>query len=125
MLHFLIRLARSDGEGRAATPQRVWPWLALAVASMLVPWVMFPAVGGDLADALAAGTLWDAIWPMLVGAALAAGLWALGDPLPRVPAGDILVVEEAAFRAGAPLGRCCSSASTGGSDNGRRRACRS
>ena len=104
MVHFLIRLARSDGEGRAATPQRVWPWVALAVASMLVPWVMFPGVGGDLADALAAGTLWDAIWPMLVGAAIAAGLAVLGDPLPRVPAGDILVVEEAAFRAGAPLG---------------------
>ena len=43
--------------------------------------------------------LWDATWPMLVGAALAAGLWALGDPLPRVPAGDIVVAEEAAFRA--------------------------
>ena len=86
------------------TPQRVWPWVALAVASMLVSWVMFPGVGGDLADAFAAQALWDAIWPMLVGAALAAGLWALGDPLPRVPAGDILVVEEAAFRAGAPLG---------------------
>ena len=71
---------------------------------MLVPWLIYPAVGGDLAGAFAAQALWDAIWPMLVGAALAAGLWALGDPLPRVPAGDILVVEEAAFRAGAPLG---------------------
>ncbi len=104
MLHFLIRLARSDGEGRAAAPQRILSWLALAVASMLVPWLMFPAVGGDLADAVAAGTLWDAIWPMLVGAALAAGLRALSDPLPPIPAGDIVVAQEAAFRASAPLG---------------------
>ena len=112
------------GEGRAASPRRVLSWLALAVAAMLVPWLIYPAVGGDLAGAFAAGALWDAIWPMLVGAALAAGLWALGDPLPRVPAGDILVAEEAAFHAVAPLG-ACSSASTGGSDNGRQRACRS
>jgi formate hydrogenlyase subunit 3/multisubunit Na+/H+ antiporter MnhD subunit len=104
MLHFVMRLARSPSDERGASPERLWSWLALAVASMLVPWLMFPAVGGDLADALAAGTLWDATWPMLVGAALAAGLWALGDPLPRIPAGDIVVAEEAAFRACAPLG---------------------
>jgi formate hydrogenlyase subunit 3/multisubunit Na+/H+ antiporter MnhD subunit len=104
MVHFLIWLARSAGESTAASPRRIWPWLGLAVASMLLPWLMFPAVGGDLADALGAATLWDATWPMLVGAALAAGLWALGEPLPHIPAGDIVVAQEAAFRAGAPLG---------------------
>jgi formate hydrogenlyase subunit 3/multisubunit Na+/H+ antiporter MnhD subunit len=104
MLHFLVRLAQADGEGRAATRQRIWPWIALAVAAMLVPWLMYPAVGGDLADAFAGGALWDAIWPMLVGAALAAGLWALGDPLPPVPAGDLVVAQEALFHACAPLG---------------------
>jgi hypothetical protein len=65
---------------------------------------MFPAAGGDVADALGAGPLWDATWPMLVGAAVFAGLWALGDPLPRIPAGDIVVAEEAAFRALFPAG---------------------
>jgi multicomponent Na+:H+ antiporter subunit A len=69
----------------------------------LVPWLMFPIVGGDFAEAVAAGTLWDALWPMLIGAALFAGLWALGEPLPRIPAGDIVVAQEAAFRASAPL----------------------
>jgi formate hydrogenlyase subunit 3/multisubunit Na+/H+ antiporter MnhD subunit len=102
MLHFLIRLARSESEGRAAAPQRILSWLTLAVASVLVPWFMFPAIGGDLADALAAATLWDAVWPMLIGAALAAGLWALGEPLPRIPAGDLVVAQEAAFHAAAP-----------------------
>ena len=104
MLHFLIRLARSHKEGRAESPERVWPWIALAVASVLVPWLMFSAAGGDLMDALAVGTLWDATWPMLVGAALAAGWRAVGEPAPRVPAGDIVVLEEAAFRRLAPLG---------------------
>ena len=101
MLHFLIRLARSGSEGRAAPPQGLWSWLALAGASTLVPWLMFPAAGADLAGA---GALWDATWPMLVGAAVAAGLAALGDPLPPVPAGDIVVAQEAAFQACAPLG---------------------
>jgi multicomponent Na+:H+ antiporter subunit A len=104
MLHFLIRLARSERERTATSAERISPWLALAAASMLVPWLMFPAVGGDLADAIAAGKLWDAIWPMLVGAAIAGALWAMGDPLPRIPAGDIVVAEEAALRAGVPLG---------------------
>jgi formate hydrogenlyase subunit 3/multisubunit Na+/H+ antiporter MnhD subunit len=104
MLHFLIRLARTAKEPAAASPARLSSWLALAVASFLVPWLLYPALGGDLVDALAAATLWDAIWPMLVGAAIAAGLWALGDPLPRIPAGDIVVAQEAAFRGLAPLG---------------------
>ncbi|MGA8586488.1 MAG: proton-conducting transporter membrane subunit, partial [Roseiarcus sp.] len=102
MLHFLIRLARLESEGRAASPQRILSWLGLAVASMLVPWLMFPAVGGDLAETVATATLWDALWPMLIGAAFATGLWALGEPLPRVPAGDIVVAQEAAFHASAP-----------------------
>jgi hypothetical protein len=35
---------------------------------------------------------------------LASGLWAVRDRLPRIPAGDIVVAEEAAFRALARLG---------------------
>jgi formate hydrogenlyase subunit 3/multisubunit Na+/H+ antiporter MnhD subunit len=104
MLHFLIRLTLSDRERTAASPQRVWSWLALAVASMAVPWLIFPAVGGDAADAFSASSLWESIWPMLVGAPLAAGLWAVRDALPRIPAGDIIVAEEAAFHASAPFG---------------------
>jgi formate hydrogenlyase subunit 3/multisubunit Na+/H+ antiporter MnhD subunit len=104
MLHFLIRLARSGTEGRATSPDGLWSWLVLAAATIIVPWLMFPALGGDVADVLGPGALWDATWPMLVGAALAVGLAALGDPLPRVPAGDLVVAQEAAFHAFAPLG---------------------
>jgi formate hydrogenlyase subunit 3/multisubunit Na+/H+ antiporter MnhD subunit len=104
MLHFLIRLARSAREPAASSTARLASWLALAVASMIVPWLMFPVACGGLADALAPGALWDGAWPMLVGAAVAAALWAAGEPLPRIPAGDIVVAQEAAFRAIAPLG---------------------
>jgi formate hydrogenlyase subunit 3/multisubunit Na+/H+ antiporter MnhD subunit len=104
MLLFLIRLARSPKDERAeASPAQVSAWLALAAASVLIPWVMFPAVGGP-AEALEPAKLLDAIWPMLIGAVLAGGLWAAGDRLPRIPAGDIIVAEEAAFHGLAPLG---------------------
>ena len=104
MLMFVMRLARLPAAERAGGSRgRAWSWAALAIAALLVPWLMFPAIGGA-AKALEPTKLWDAVWPMLVGAALAAGLWAAGDRLPRVPAGDIVAAEEAAFRASLSLG---------------------
>ena len=64
---------------------------------------MFGAIGSP-AEALEPEKLWDAVWPMLIGVALAGGLWVAGDQLPRIPAGDIVVAEEAAFHGLAPLG---------------------
>jgi formate hydrogenlyase subunit 3/multisubunit Na+/H+ antiporter MnhD subunit len=104
MLVLVMRLARLPQDQRAdASPARLWTWLALAAAALLIPWLMYPALGSP-AEALEPAKLWDAVWPMLVGAALAAGLWAARDRLPRIPAGDIVVAEEAAFRASLPLG---------------------
>ena len=104
MLVFVMRLARLPAAERAgASPGRLWSWVALAIAALLVPWLMFAAIGSP-AEAFEPAKLWDAVWPMLVGAALAAGLWAVGDRLPRIPAGDIVVAEEAAFRASLSLG---------------------
>jgi formate hydrogenlyase subunit 3/multisubunit Na+/H+ antiporter MnhD subunit len=61
MLHVVMRLVRSlMGQGAEASPARMWPWLAFAVLSVLVPRLLFPAVG-SAADALALDTLWDAI----------------------------------------------------------------
>ena len=77
MLHVVMRLARSPREERAASPVRLSSWAALAAAALLIPWLMF-AVVGDAAEALEPSKLWDAVWPMLVGAALAAGLMGRG-----------------------------------------------
>ena len=104
MLVFVIQLARSPAAERVGAPTgRLWSWAALAIAAFLVPWLMFAAVGSP-AEALEPEKLWDAVWPMLIGAAVAAGVWAVGDRLPRIPAGDIVVAEEAAFRASLSLG---------------------
>ncbi len=98
MLAFVMRLARFPREADAASSAGLGSWAALAVASLLVPWLMFPAVG-NLAEAFEPTKLVGAVWPMLVGAILAAGLWAADDRLPRIPAGDIVVAEETAFNA--------------------------
>jgi formate hydrogenlyase subunit 3/multisubunit Na+/H+ antiporter MnhD subunit len=104
MLMFVMRLTRSPAaEGAGALRGGLWSSAALAVASLLLPWFMFAAVGNP-AEAFDHAKLWDSIWPMLVGAALAAGLWAVENQLPRLPAGDIVVAEEAAFRASLSLG---------------------
>jgi hypothetical protein len=52
-----------------------------------------------LLEALAPGTLWAALWPILVGGVLAAVLWRWGHRLPHVPDGDVVVVGEVAMRA--------------------------
>ena len=84
MLVFVMRLARSPAAERAASPERLWSWAALAVAALVVPWLMFPAIGSP-AEALEPTKLWDAIWPMLIGAVVAAGLWAVAIGFPAFP----------------------------------------
>ena len=104
MLAFVMRLARWPAAERAGGSRgRVWSCAALAIAALLVPWLLFPAIGSP-AEALEPAKLWDAVWPMLIGAVVATGVWAAGDKLPRIPAGDIVVAEEAAFRASLSLG---------------------
>jgi formate hydrogenlyase subunit 3/multisubunit Na+/H+ antiporter MnhD subunit len=102
MLHFLRCLIRTAPD-RTETAQPVGyagPWLLVAIAAAAVPWVLFPAVGnGSPSQALALGRLWAALWPVLIGGVLALGLWLWEDRLPRVSAGDIVVVGEAATRA--------------------------
>jgi hypothetical protein len=52
-----------------------------------------------LLQALAPGTLWAALWPTLLGAALFTVLWWSRDRVPRVPESDIVVFGETAVRA--------------------------
>jgi multicomponent Na+:H+ antiporter subunit A len=103
MLMFIMRLARLPRPADTPSFGRLWSWVALAAAALLVPSLMVPAVG-EAADALALDKLMDAIWPMLLGAVLAAALWAVENRLPRIPTGDIVVAEEAAFHRLTPLG---------------------
>jgi multicomponent Na+:H+ antiporter subunit A len=104
MLHFLRRLAATratDREGGSSTGL-IWPWLAIAFAAVAIPWILYPMTqNGTRLDAVAPGELWAGLWPVLLGALLAIGLWRWGRRLPRLPEGDIVVAGEAAVRAAA------------------------
>ena len=107
MLHFLHRLvstAAKDREKKAPT-RLLLPWLAMAAASIAVPWALYAATRiGPLSDALRPAELWQGLWPVLVGGVLAVGLRFWGDRLPRIPEGDLVVAGPGAARAAAVCG---------------------
>lgn len=95
MLHFLRRLVATSARDapRAGASRLILPWLAMAFASVAVPWALYLTVmGGALSDAFAPASLWSAVWPVLLGGALAVGLWRWGGSLPEVPEGDVVVL---------------------------------
>ena len=112
MLHFLRRLAAyaSDRAGAVPPMAPAWPWLATALAGMVVPWVLLPAVGlGPASAALAPKALWASTWPVVLGAVLAYLARGAIARSPHVPEGDVVVLLDAAGRglvsAGARLQR--------------------
>lgn len=100
MLHFIRRIVAlpdTAGEGRAGL---LAPWLALATASVAVPWLLMPLAGtAGWADAIAPARLAEALWPVLLGLGLTAALRRWGDILPTLPEGDVVVLGERAVRA--------------------------
>ncbi|UFX48276.1 hypothetical protein HAP47_0017115 [Bradyrhizobium sp. 41S5] len=98
MTHFLIRLAVPLHEAAQECPASLIRfWHAAAFAAIALPWVFYPAIG-DTSNAFEFGKLLDGFWPVAVGAGLALVLQRIGWPLPNVPVGDSVVLEESAFR---------------------------
>ena len=97
MTHFLNCLAVPPPGAVQECPGsfvRFWP--AVALGAILLPWLFYPAVG-DLSNALELGKILDGLWPVAIGVGLALGLRRIGWSLPRVPAGDNIVLFEGAF----------------------------
>ena len=105
MLHFLFRLqAAAPKQPRSAPGGLLVPWLALACAAVALPWALSPTlIGVTSADVLTPKALFEASWPVALGAALAGALRRFG-PLPAVPPGDLVIL-------GAPLARVGRAAS--------------
>ena len=105
MLHFVTRLAgtssRDEETEAPASIVRFWP--AIAIGAIFVPWLLYPAVGNPL-DTASVATVWDGLWPIAIGAALAPALRRWGASLPRIPEGDTIVAAEAAFNSSFALG---------------------
>jgi formate hydrogenlyase subunit 3/multisubunit Na+/H+ antiporter MnhD subunit len=97
MLHVLRCLMSSAATRPGQAPAGlVLPWLAVAFASIAIPWALYPAVIGPVSDVLAPAAMWAALWPVLAGTLLAVALRAWGPRLPSVPAGDLVVLGERA-----------------------------
>lgn len=108
MLQFLRSLLNnvSQDPGAKAVAGLVVPWLAVAAASIIMPWTLYLAIPrGTLPDPLAAATVWKALWPVLLGAALAIALWRWARWLESVPQGEIAVAESRMARGAIACGK--------------------
>jgi formate hydrogenlyase subunit 3/multisubunit Na+/H+ antiporter MnhD subunit len=103
MLHFTRRLAAAFPTEAGVRPPRgmLLPWLALAAASVLVPWLLFP---GYWASVLTLDALTKAVLPVAAGALGLLALARWGGRLPAVPEGDVIHLARRLLRAAAPLG---------------------
>jgi formate hydrogenlyase subunit 3/multisubunit Na+/H+ antiporter MnhD subunit len=93
MLHFVRQLAeqRPEEATSRATPGLLLPWLGLALAATLLPWLLYAEVTGQ-APAVSADPA--TLLPVLAGAMAALVLRRQQSRLPRVPPGDILCLVE-------------------------------
>lgn len=107
MLHFVrcLRAVPAPDSGATAPSGLAWPWLAMALSAVVVPWALFVGLPvGTLGAAFAPEAVWSALWPVLAGAAMAVLLTRWGDALPRIPLGDVV----------APLGSVARAAKASG-----------
>ncbi|MGA8962558.1 MAG: proton-conducting transporter membrane subunit [Pseudolabrys sp.] len=100
MLHFLQRMWSGSQQPEIADASAlVWPWLATALAAAVLPWMLYSSVTNDsLRSALAPAEIWEALWPVLLGALASLALWRWGRVLPRIPAGDLLAADKGLVR---------------------------
>jgi hypothetical protein len=108
MLQFLRHLANTASQDPQATATAglLWPWLAAAVVSLVVPWTLYLTVpSGTLPDPLSPAVLWKALWPVLLGAVLAVALRRWWRSMPQIPRGDIIVTLDGGVRMAATWGK--------------------
>jgi formate hydrogenlyase subunit 3/multisubunit Na+/H+ antiporter MnhD subunit len=111
MLHFLQRLEATAPEEREETEDvspagLSLPCLAMAFASLAVPWALFPSlVPGGLAEVFSLRGLWASVWPVLLGGAMAFAFWRWPQRLPRIPEGDLAQAIDGAVRGARACGR--------------------
>jgi hypothetical protein len=102
MLHFFSRLASYGSEDPQATasPGLTAPWLAMAAAALVLPWLLYPMTGlGPTVAAVSPEVLWASLWPVALGAGLAFALRGWAERLPKIPQGDIAELIDHASRA--------------------------
>ena len=107
MLQFLRSLLNNmsrDPEAKAAAGLVV-PWLTVAAGSIIMPWALYLIPRGALPDPLAPAAVWKALWPVLLGAALAIALWRWGRWLEHAPQEEIGKTEGRATKGAVACGK--------------------
>lgn len=124
MTHFLITASRKEPMRLSTAPIGLSaPWAALALAAFVVPWMVFaeipspasvltPDDHAGIASPFTLAALWKALWPVVLGAALA-WIASLGRiRLPAIPEGDLVVPVERAVHLALRGGPACDRADT-------------
>lgn len=94
--------ARAPAEAEDARPEPLlWgPWAGLILVALLLPWGLLAGFSTlTPGHALGLPALWDATWPLLLAALLAAPALLLRLRAPQLPEGDLVVPLGAAARA--------------------------
>jgi formate hydrogenlyase subunit 3/multisubunit Na+/H+ antiporter MnhD subunit len=100
MTHLLLLLwQRSAAPAHVPGTGQWFAWLLLLGGVLGVLWLLLPVLLVDEPQIVPLGYFWGGLWPVLLGGALAWGLWRLGarrgcQPLPPIPAGDLLAPVE-------------------------------
>ncbi len=112
MVRFLyIAWPRAKGDAEPTSVGLLVPWLALAGLGLAWPWWLAEAELRQYVFAM--GTQWNALWPILVAAGIAAGAHALQKhtrmpALPEWPAGDLgIALEKGVIRMGGWINDFC------------------
>jgi formate hydrogenlyase subunit 3/multisubunit Na+/H+ antiporter MnhD subunit len=90
MLHFLKQTLTSHHSRpeKSAPAGMMLPWLAVALACVLLPWALFPWSGLESPrEVFALTAIWKTLWPILIGVLIF--LFLKSRKLPGIPCGDI------------------------------------
>ena len=100
MLHFLTRLGRTPPETNRPELQSLSSGFGpqSRSARLSSPGSCIPP-SAICEAAVSVSKLWDGLWPLMIGAALALALRRWGAGLPRIPEGDMVVGPRLAFTA--------------------------
>ena len=101
MLHFLRRMWSGSHQPEIAEASALlWPWLATALAAAVsaLDAVFLCYRRTHCVTRSLPAEIWEALWPVLLGALASLALWRWGGLLPRIPAGDLLAADKGLVR---------------------------
>lgn len=107
MARFMAEMARAMRIPKHMPSAGMWaPWLFVVGGALTATWAAPAVFGLDIAvaDMMEASKVWGAVWPVLLGAGIAAAGWWQRARLARyvgvIPPGDVVKLAEIVFRRG-------------------------